>query len=79
MMIFAQLIKKLLDYYGTRKLIAVFTRPYSEPAESSQHPHTLSFMIFFHLIILPSVALGGLVVSVLATGPRVRGFKPGRD
>jgi hypothetical protein len=24
------------------------------------------------------VALGGLVVSVLATGPMVRGFKPGR-
>jgi hypothetical protein len=25
-----------------------------------------------------AVALGGLVVSVLATGPKVRGFKPGR-
>jgi hypothetical protein len=25
-----------------------------------------------------NVALGGLVVSVLATGPNVRGFKPGR-
>jgi hypothetical protein len=24
------------------------------------------------------IALGGLVVSVLATGPKVRGFKPGR-
>jgi hypothetical protein len=24
------------------------------------------------------VVLGGLVVSVLATGPNVRGFKPGR-
>jgi hypothetical protein len=24
------------------------------------------------------VALGGLVVSVLAAGPKVRGFKPGR-
>jgi hypothetical protein len=24
------------------------------------------------------VALGGLVVRVLATGPKVRGFKPGR-
>jgi hypothetical protein len=24
------------------------------------------------------VALGGLVLSVLATGPKVRGFKPGR-
>jgi hypothetical protein len=24
------------------------------------------------------VALGGLVVNVLATGPKVRGFKPGR-
>jgi hypothetical protein len=25
-----------------------------------------------------NVALGGLVVSVLATGPKVRGFNPGR-
>jgi hypothetical protein len=25
-----------------------------------------------------TVALGGLVVSMLATGPKVRGFKPGR-
>jgi hypothetical protein len=25
-----------------------------------------------------SVALGGVVVSVLTTGPKVRGFKPGR-
>jgi hypothetical protein len=25
-----------------------------------------------------SVVLGGVVVSVLATGPKVRGFKPGR-
>jgi hypothetical protein len=25
-----------------------------------------------------AVALGGVVVSVLATGPKVRGFKPGR-
>jgi hypothetical protein len=24
------------------------------------------------------IAVGGLVVSVLATGPKVRGFKPGR-
>jgi hypothetical protein len=24
------------------------------------------------------VALGGVVVSVLATGPKVRGFKPGQ-
>jgi hypothetical protein len=24
------------------------------------------------------VSLGGLVISVLATGPKVRGFKPGR-
>jgi hypothetical protein len=26
----------------------------------------------------PKFALGGLVVSVLATGPKVRGFNPGR-
>jgi hypothetical protein len=25
------------------------------------------------------VALGGVVVSVLATGPKVRGFKPAED
>jgi hypothetical protein len=25
---------------------------------------------------MPGVALGGLVVSVLATGPKVRGFDP---
>jgi hypothetical protein len=29
-------------------------------------------------IHLVQVALGGLVVSVLATGPKVHGFKPGR-
>jgi hypothetical protein len=26
----------------------------------------------------PLAALGGVAVSVLATGPKVRGFKPGR-
>jgi hypothetical protein len=37
-----------------------------------------------HIHIAPTplnmsgVALGGVVVSVLATGPKVRGFKPGR-
>jgi hypothetical protein len=32
------------------------------------------------IIIIPyDVALGGLVVSVLATGPKVRGLKPGRE
>jgi hypothetical protein len=30
---------------------------------------------FTHVV---GVALGGLLVSVLATGPKVRGFKPGR-
>jgi hypothetical protein len=30
------------------------------------------------LVITPGVALCGLVVSVLATGPKVHGFKPGR-
>jgi hypothetical protein len=30
------------------------------------------------LVLEGRVALGGLVVSVLATGPKVRGFKPGR-
>jgi hypothetical protein len=32
----------------------------------------------FRLIALTFVALGGLVVSVLATGPKVRGFDRGR-
>jgi hypothetical protein len=27
---------------------------------------------------MQDVAFGGLVVSVLATGPKVRGFKPGQ-
>jgi hypothetical protein len=30
------------------------------------------------VLIINVVALGGVVVSVLATGPKVRGFKPGR-
>jgi hypothetical protein len=30
------------------------------------------------IIIHTFIALGGVVVSVLATGPKVRGFKPGR-
>jgi hypothetical protein len=34
--------------------------------------------IEFSLNIFFKVALGGLVVSVLATGPKIRGFKPGR-
>jgi hypothetical protein len=29
-------------------------------------------------LFIIKVALGGLVVSMLATGPKVRGFKPGR-
>jgi hypothetical protein len=29
-------------------------------------------------LLTASAALGGLVVSVLATGPKVREFKPGR-
>jgi hypothetical protein len=31
-----------------------------------------------HIYSYHTVALGGLVVSVLATGPEVSGFKPGR-
>jgi hypothetical protein len=34
--------------------------------------------MYFDLYILLYVALGGLVVSVLATGPKVRGFDPDR-
>jgi hypothetical protein len=40
------------------------------------------FLIIKHVLcvelVVCVVALGGLVVSVLATGPKVRGFKPGR-
>jgi hypothetical protein len=35
----------------------------------------LAIIYIMHRVIL--VALGGLVVSVLATGPKVRGFDPG--
>jgi hypothetical protein len=34
-------------------------------------------LLLFRLYCL-FVALGGVVVGVLATGPKVRGFKPGR-
>jgi hypothetical protein len=34
--------------------------------------------IFLHNYCLITVDLGGLVVSVLATGPKVRGFDPDR-
>jgi uncharacterized protein HemY len=30
------------------------------------------------VVMVVVVALGGIVVSVLATGPKVRGFNPGR-
>jgi hypothetical protein len=30
------------------------------------------------MLLVRSVALGGLMVSVLATGPKVRGFDPDR-
>jgi hypothetical protein len=33
----------------------------------------------FRVDVSQNVALGVLVVSVLATGPKVRGFKPGRE
>jgi hypothetical protein len=36
---------------------------------SGRQTHLFDFIVI-------SVALGGLVVSVLATGPKVRGFKP---
>ena len=35
-------------------------------------------MNHFSVYIFQTVALGGLVVSVLATGPKVRGFDPDR-
>jgi hypothetical protein len=35
-------------------------------------------LVIVRAMILMIVALSGLVVSVLATGPKVSGFKPGR-
>jgi hypothetical protein len=44
-----------------------------------QHHYSLELKdVPYMLTIIHLVALGGLVVSVLATGPKVRGFKPGR-
>jgi hypothetical protein len=40
--------------------------------------YMLSHVIFGKKHIVPIIALGGLVVSMLATGSKVRGFKPGR-
>jgi hypothetical protein len=43
------------------------------------NPPTNGFLTgLFGLVSQQDIALGGLVVSVLATGPKVRGFKPGR-
>jgi hypothetical protein len=38
----------------------------------------LVLKLIFAKYMMKVVALRGLVVSVLATGPKVRGFKPGR-
>jgi hypothetical protein len=39
---------------------------------------SLSLYIYIYIYIYIYVALGGLVVSVLATGPKLRGFDPDR-
>jgi hypothetical protein len=44
---------------------------------SSQH-HTIITITVIIINKENNVALGGVVVSVLATGPKVRGCKPGR-
>jgi hypothetical protein len=53
----------------------------SSPCPSSG-PFPLGSPCVLHVPLISSscnpVALGGLVVSALATGPKVRGFKPGR-
>jgi hypothetical protein len=53
----AQVGNKFPAFYGTPRLITVFTRattgPYPEPDESSPHPLTLFLEINFN-IILPS-------------------------
>jgi hypothetical protein len=40
--------------------------------------HPISHGVNLLQIQMQILALGGLVVSVLATGPKDRGFKPGR-
>jgi hypothetical protein len=42
------------------------------------NPTLRYYLSIFLEILWKTVALGGLVVSMLATGPKVRGFKPGR-
>jgi hypothetical protein len=42
------------------------------PKKIYAHKVNIPYFMYIH------VALGGVVVSVLATGPKVRGFKPGR-
>jgi hypothetical protein len=39
----------------------------------------IGYVPYLETIYNMQVALGGLLVSTLATGPKVRGFKPGRD
>jgi hypothetical protein len=42
------------------------------------HAFVMMMMMMNLQVLQHLVALGGLVVSVLAAGPKVRGFKPGR-
>jgi hypothetical protein len=43
-----------------------------------ENPNDWLKIIQFNYLVKYTVALGGLVVSVLATGPKVRGFDPER-
>jgi hypothetical protein len=51
---------------------------YLEPVSVCPAVFLVPFLISLREILENTVALGGLVVSVLATGPKVRGFKPNR-
>jgi hypothetical protein len=51
--------------------VMVTTVPPDRPLAKPRRP-------IFVSVGVNTVALGGLMVSVLATGPKVRGFKPGR-
>jgi hypothetical protein len=63
--------------------VNISVQPARKPAINKENviiPNLVGFKILPQIYYpeLTCVALGGLVVSVLATEPKVRGFKPGR-
>jgi hypothetical protein len=55
-------------------------RDYTTQTPEGSHIHTRrrEFKDLTRIVVSPNVVLDGLVVSVPAIGPKVRGFKPGR-